>query len=128
MGRYSIAVDFDGVIHSYTTPWVAAHVIPDPPVEGAIRWLDEMAQKFDIVIFTTRAKTWRGRRAVRRWLYEEAYYLHEYDIKITAKKPPCLIYLDDRAYRFEGPGTFPSAKQIHAARPWNKPRPNSSTS
>ena len=33
--NYSIAVDFDGVIHSYTSKWVAADVIPDPPVSGA---------------------------------------------------------------------------------------------
>lgn len=118
--RYSVAVDFDGVIHSYTSPWVAAHVIPDPPVEGAIEWLMRIGEKFDLVVFTTRGKTWRGRRAVRRWLIGQSYYLADYEIKVTAKKPACLIYLDDRAIRFEGPGTFPTADEIHRARPWNK--------
>ena len=120
--RYTIAVDFDGVIHSYTSPWVAAHVIPDPPVDGAIEWLMRMADQFDIVIFTTRGKTWRGRRAVLRWLHKKSFYLYDAEIKVTAKKPPCLIYLDDRAVRFEGPGTFPTADEIHRARPWNKRR------
>lgn len=59
-------------------------------------------------------------RAVLRWLHEQSFYLHDAEIKVTAKKPPCLIYLDDRAVRFEGPGTFPTKAQIHAARPWNK--------
>ena len=118
--RYTIAVDFDGVLHSYTSPWQAAHVIPDPPVEGAIEWLMRIVEEFDVVIFTTRGKTWRGRRAVLRWLHEQSFYLYDTEIKVTAKKPPCLIYLDDRAYRFEGPGTFPTADQIHRARPWNK--------
>lgn len=119
--RYSVAVDFDGVIHSYTSPWVAAHVIPDPPVPGAIEWIDRIAADFDVIVFTTRARTWRGRRAVRRWLYEQAYYLHEHEIRITAKKPPALIYVDDRAWRFEGPWMFPTKDDIYRARPWNKP-------
>jgi hypothetical protein len=42
------------------------------------------------------------------------------EIKVTAKKPPALIYLDDRAVRFTGPGSFPSPEDIHRARPWHK--------
>ena len=117
--RYTVAVDFDGVLHSYTSPWVDAHTIPDPPVEGALAWLMTMARDFDVVIFTTRGKTSAGRDAVFRWLDA-----HGFDTAlisaVTADKPPALIYLDDRAYRFEGPGTFPTAEQIHRAKPWNK--------
>jgi hypothetical protein len=119
--RYSIAVDFDGVLHSYTSPWVDAHVIPDPPVEGAIEWLEAISEDFDVVVFTTRGKTEEGRTAVARWIVEQGYCGH--DFEVTAEKPPCLIYLDDRAYRFEGPGTFPTADDVHRARPWNKRTP-----
>lgn len=125
--RYTIAVDFDGVIHRYDTPWKAAHIIPDKPVDDAIRWLNEMVQKFDVVIFSTRCKSWRGRRAVRKWLQyysgglwdqdEHGRYGIE-DVELTAVKPPALIYLDDRAMRFEG--TFPTAQTIHRALPWHK--------
>ena len=66
--RPTVSVDFDGVIHSYTTPWINAHTIPDPPVDGAISWLFKTIQHFDVQILSTRAKTWRGRRAIRRWL------------------------------------------------------------
>jgi len=117
--RYTIAVDFDGVIHSYTSPWVNAHTIPDPPVEGAIAWLREMAQDFQVIIFTTRGKTPEGRVAVQEWLENNGWIDGAY-VTVTAEKPPALVYLDDRAVRFEGPGTFPSKEQIHAARPWNK--------
>ena len=37
-------------------------------VEGAIEWLHQMVQKFNVVIYSTRCKTWRGRRAMRRSL------------------------------------------------------------
>ena len=115
--RKTVAVDFDGVLHSYTSPWVAPHVIPDPPVEGAMGWLTEIGRDFDVVIFTTRGRTWRGRRAVRRWLRAwrpegDAPY------RITDRKPAALLYVDDRAHRFTG--EFPSAGYVRAALPWNK--------
>lgn len=124
--RYTVAVDFDGVIHRYDSPWVAPHVIPDGPVFGAIEWLFQTLQRFDVVIFSTRCKTWRGRRAMRAWLkkhadaiwYESPFTYGLEDVKLSYTKPPALIYLDDRAMRFTG--TFPTADEIHAARPWNK--------
>lgn len=126
--RYTVAVDFDGVIHSYTSPWVAPHIIPDAPVDGAISWLFRTIQRFEVVIFTTRGKTWRGRWAVRRWLRRHAGNLWNEspgargleDVTVTATKPAALIYLDDRAYRFTGTN-FPDAEEVHRARPWNKP-------
>jgi hypothetical protein len=116
--RYTVAVDFDGVIHSYTSPWTKPEEIPDPPVEGAIDWLNEISKDFRVVIHTTRARTFDGAAAVVVYLHRHGYTVMPEDISYA--KPPALIYLDDRAVRFEGPGTFPSAQEIHDARPWNK--------
>lgn len=114
---YSIAVDFDGVIHSYTSPWVDPQTIPDPPVPGAIDWLNEMNQRFRVIIFTTRGKTAEGRDAVEDFLRDHGY---AGTVEVTAEKPPALIYLDDRAVRFDGEH-FPTADEIHRAYiPWNK--------
>ena len=116
--RYAVAVDFDGVLHSYTTPWAGATVIPDPPVEGAIEWLNETVEKLDVVVFTTRGHQDGGPAAVMRWLREHGYVGP--DLLVTGTKVPALAYIDDRALRFEGPGTFPTVERIHQARPWNK--------
>lgn len=124
--RYTVCVDFDGVLHSYVTPWVAAHVIPDPPVEGAIEWLFSTIQHFDVAVFSTRGKTLRGRRAMRDWIKEHAgnlwypapAHLGIEEIRFVREKVPALVYIDDRAYRFEGPGSFPSQNEIHQLRPW----------
>ena len=125
--RYTIAVDWDGVIHQYSTPWVAPHVIPDPPVPGALEWLFAMIQRFEVYVYSTRARTWRGRRAMRAWLkrYAGEGRWHETpatrgleSVRFSFAKPKALIYLDDRAVRFEG--AFPSAEDVHRARPWNK--------
>lgn len=129
----TIAVDFDGVIHSYTSGWQGAAVIPDPPVEGAIEFLVGLTQSedFDVVIFSSRAKTWRGRRAIRAWLQEHGgHFWHEdafdpglQSIEVTAVKPAAVVYLDDRAVRFEG--SFPDGRKelekLMARKPWNKP-------
>lgn len=115
--RYTVAVDFDGVVHSYTTPWIAAETIPDPPVEGAIEWLNEIGEWFEVVIHTTRAKTREGMVAVGEWLTKHGFVGQ---VVITDCKVPALIYLDDRAWRFMGPGSFPTREQIHRALPWNK--------
>jgi len=118
--RYTIAVDFDGVLHSYSSPWVDEQTIPDPPVPGAIEWLAQMYDKFTVVIFTTRGRTTEGQQAVHAWLIKHGLDPRiALDLAVDWKKPPALVYLDDRAMRFEG--TFPTAQQIHAARPWNKP-------
>lgn len=115
--KYTVAVDFDGVIHRYDSPWVSHEHIPDPPVAGAIEWLNRIAEDFDVVIFTTRGATPEGRVAVREWLDNNGF--KEYR-EVTAQKVAALIYLDDRAMRFDG-SNFPDAQAIHGARPWNKP-------
>lgn len=111
--QYTIAVDFDGVLHQYVTPWEAADVIPDPPVEGAIEWLTNIVGHYRVVIFTTRGKTPEGRHAVLDWIAEHG---GPAGLTVTAEKGPALVYIDDRAWRFNG--TFPAARTIRYARPW----------
>jgi hypothetical protein len=126
--RYTIAVDFDGVINSYASSWTGARSFPDPPVRGAIEWLHKMVQKFDVIILSTRARHFGAKRAMRLWLrrhagnlyWETPGFVGIESVRITDRKPPALVYIDDRAWRFDGEG-FPSADLIHRLRPWNKP-------
>ena len=90
--------------------------MPDPPVLGAIEWLNEITEKFEVVIHTTRGDQPGGNEAVSAYLREHGYTGP--DLTVTSHKVPALIYIDDRGWRFEG--TFPTAREIHAARPWNK--------
>lgn len=130
----TIAIDFDGVIHSYTSGWKGAHIIPDLPVPGAMAFLSYLADDgtpANAAIFSARARTWRGRRAIRAWLRKHAGGLwHESmgtqgieSIPVTAKKPIASVYLDDRAVRFEG--MFPelrheAIKAFAERKPWHK--------
>ena len=59
-----ICFDFDGVIHSYTSGWKGVNIIPDPPVEGIKKVIDDLISKnYEIVIFTTRATGIEGYNA-----------------------------------------------------------------
>lgn len=63
-----ITLDFDGVIHQYTTPWTTAEIIPDPPVEGAIDWLLQARCQYSIAILSARSAQPGGIVAMQRWL------------------------------------------------------------
>jgi len=63
-----LCVDFDGVIHSYTSGWKGPRLIPDPPVEGAIEFLIEAQQVFSVAIYSSRSRYFLGRRAMKQWL------------------------------------------------------------
>lgn len=116
----TLAVDFDGVLHSYTSGWKGAVEIPDPPTDGAIEFLQAMRKHYRVVVFTTRAETPAGVIAVRDYLHQHGYPISLSDITYT--KPPAVVYLDDRALRFDG--TFPTLEQIREATiPWNAEPP-----
>lgn len=120
--RWTVSVDFDGVLHSYTTPWIDATTIPDPPVPGAIDWLNAIGADYDIVIHTTRAASPGGADAVEAYLREHGCRC---EVRATAIKPPALIYVDDRGWRFRG--RFPTTGQIRGIRPWKVGDPQPST-
>lgn len=118
--RWTVAVDVDGVLHSYTSGWQGAENLPDPPVPGAIEWLEEIVKDFDVAICSTRAAEYQGRDAIYAWLIDNGLSQEAAQhITIEAGKPPALLYVDDRAWRFTG-DNFPSAQEIHNATPWWK--------
>jgi len=72
--KKTICVDFDGVIHSYSTPWTNHWTISDGPVPGALEWLVAcITAGLKVQIYSNRSKSWRGRRAMRRWLYKHFF-------------------------------------------------------
>lgn len=121
--RFTIAVDFDGVIHQYTTKWERADLIPDPPIPGAFDWLDEMVKHFKVVIYSSRITQHEdqiresavlGLNAVKDWFRSyglDTSTFRKLEFWTSPGKPTALIYLDDRAVRFAG--EFPTKNDIH---------------
>lgn len=116
-----IAIDFDGVIHAYTSPWESAGVIKDGPVDGAIDFIRQaIAEGFHVAIHTSRVNDASVRGDIVDWLHKHGLESENVgQLTITAQKVAAIVYIDDRGYRFEG--RFPSFDEIRALKQWNKP-------
>ena len=66
-----ICFDFDGVLHAYTTPWEAAHIIPDGCIPGSIEALLEYSKSFRIAIFSARSNQLDGIPSMQTWLKKQ---------------------------------------------------------
>lgn len=97
--KKTVVFDFDGVIHSYTSGWKGASVIPDPPVPGIKEAISDIrCAGYEVVVVSTRCATIEGHGAVRAWLIDN-------EIEVDAvkmEKPPAVVYIDDRAICFDG--------------------------
>ncbi len=121
-----IWVDFDGVLHSYSSGWQGPSVIPDPPVvdadtgRDAIQWLTSVLQSghFVVHIWSRRGDPRTGGiNAMRQWLREHGLderYLKR--LKFETDKPDVFLIIDDRAMGFEG--HFPDPLEMKRFQPW----------
>lgn len=126
MSKPILCLDFDGVVHSYTSGWKGADNIPDPPVPGAIAFMLGALNRFQVAIFSSRSNQPGGLAAMKAWLklHADACWWESpagpglEDVTWPTEKPPALVTLDDRALTFDG--TWPSLDSIAAFKPWNK--------
>lgn len=116
MNKRTVVFDFDGVIHSYKSGWKGAAVIPDPPVPGIDRALKNIHDAgYETVIVSTRCATGNGKKALWEWLVK--YGIDDYIDRVCTVKPPAIVYIDDRAIRFDGnPDSL--LEQINGFHPW----------
>ena len=119
MPRKTIILDFDGVIHSYTSGWKGADVIPDPPVAGAFEFIHEALRHFDVAIYSSRSHQGGGVAAMIKWFRE--HRLGESAISLLDfpdHKPPALVSIDDRAITFHG--DFPTIQSLLNFKTWQE--------
>lgn len=116
-----LVLDFDGVIHSYTSGWKGADNIPDPPVDGAIMFIDRALDHFKVAVFSSRSAQPGGTHAMRKWLRK--HWLEaglpgdrEAMIEWPIEKPAAFLTIDDRALPFDG--TWPDIEELKNFEPW----------
>jgi hypothetical protein len=129
-----LCVDFDGVVHLYTSPWTNASTISDGPVPNALRWLWRATEWFNVQIYSSRSKEPAGVVAMRDWMIEHSRQEFgddhpmagtddAYPIGFAHEKPAAFLTIDDRALPFEGDWSdFEPADLLHF-KPWNKRAP-----
>jgi len=103
--KSTIAIDFDGVIHNANRGWGDGTCYGDPLPES-IESIKKLSKKYEIIIFTAKAKKDRplvngktGNELVREWLTK--YDVIDLVKDITSEKPRAELYVDDNGYRFE---------------------------
>jgi len=146
-----LCLDFDGVIHSYTSGWKGASVIPDPPVPGALEFIYEAVDVFDVRIHSSRSHQWGGKRAMKNYLryhYREMFW-RDKDAQDAAGNPNAWTHadMDEDAWDFGAhivqrigfpwfkppamvtlddraitfTGQWPTLTELMRFKPWNKP-------
>jgi hypothetical protein len=129
MSKPILCVDFDGVIHSYSSGWKGAAMIPDPPVPGALKWLRKTSEWWDVQIYSSRTSQEGGVAAMREWLLNFA--IHEFGdkdaadyfmslVKFPEQKPAAMLTIDDRAICFDGKWDELDPADLLNFQPWNK--------
>ena len=113
-----LALDFDGVCHSYTSGWQGVDACPDPPVEGLEAFLRLALQHFDVYIHSSRSQVELGRRAMQAWFRRHIAPEVVACLFFPEHKPPAFLTLDDRALTFTG--TWPDVAALLAFVPWTR--------
>ena len=116
----SICIDFDGVIHAYTSKWTNSRTISDGPVEGAFEFIEEcIKNKFQVYIFSSRLESKEATESMFKWFLKYGFNKENLlYMCFTNEKVPAILYIDDRGYHFQG--TFPTIEEIQCFKPWNK--------
>lgn len=129
MSKPTLCLDFDGVVHSYTSPWTGAHVVPDPPVPGVAQFIRDAQARFAVVVYSSRSHQLGGIGAMRAYLrtvLQEAFGEERglnmvLGVGFPTEKPSAFLSIDDRALTFEG--VWPEVEGLLEFRPWNKRLP-----
>lgn len=99
-----IAIDFDGVIHDpYDGPRNGECY--GPPLHGAKAGLAEIAERYEIIIFTCKGRangpTYEGGKTGTDlvWDWLRKHNMAQYVKEVTATKPNGIAYIDDKSVR-----------------------------
>lgn len=120
----TIAVDFDGVIHSYGKGWHDGSCY-DVPLPGAIEGLQQLLHEYTVFILSTRnprqIQTWLQKHApeiATQIIPESNQFWNNHDVLgITNRKLPAMVYIDDRGYLFRSWDTVMSDRSGFADYP-----------
>ncbi len=126
----TIAIDFDGVIHKYSKGWQDGSCYDDE-VDGVFEVIKELMKEYTVFIFSTRSprqiKKWLRPRIMesdymvsgpgndpQEYIWSKygftcrvipfwvKFWNKKNVLGITKRKLPAMVYIDDRAMRFDG--------------------------
>ena len=94
MYKKRILVDLDGVLNNYGTEKFDENYIPKIK-NGAEEFLKNLSKNAELYLFTT-----RNQKLAKQWLVDNK--IDKYFKKVTNKKLPAFLQIDDRTVCFNG--------------------------
>ena len=109
----TVAVDFDGVIHTYEKGWADGSIYGEF-MPGAVVGLSRLMSQYAVFVHTT-----RNPRQVARWIedrsghgiecttiihplpWKRTFWNEKGFLLVTNRKLPAIAYIDDRGIRFK---------------------------
>lgn len=116
-----ICVDFDGVIHACGNGWPIGSIeVSEKPIDGSFDWLQLMLKHYKVAIYSSRSKYNGAIESMQTWFLDNGFPKELLlKLEFPTQKPNALIYIDDRAFRFEG--IFPTFDYLQSIEiPWNR--------
>ena len=111
------------MIHSYTSGWKGADVIPDPPVPGAMDFIRKALVHFRVAIFSSRSNQSSGLEAMKDYIAvnsELGFHDPIEGLEWPTEKPAAFVTIDDRALCFNGDWGSYDPEWLLGFKPWNK--------
>ena len=117
-------MDYDGVLHRYSKGWQDG-TLYDGPVVGARDAVARLREAgHEVVVFSSRCEDRMvdGQlqpsqiAEVRAWLEQCGIEVDD----VVSGKPIAHVYVDDRAYRFEGDWVGAAGALLGSGRDWSK--------
>jgi len=118
-----LCLDFDGVIHSYTSGWQGADTIRDDIVPGTLEFIYDALAHYRVAVYSSRSSSMAGVDAMKAFIQKHArekvwdsgreWWL---EIEWPPNKPAAFLTIDDRAITFNG--TWPTLAEIGQFQPW----------
>ena len=100
----ALCLDFDGVLHSYTSGWVGHDEVADGPMPGAVEACHDLAEAgWRLYVLSSRSDL----RPIACWLAEYGFP----PMALTRVKPIAVAYIDDRGCRFTN---WPDIRKLFA--------------
>lgn len=121
-----LCIDFDGVLHAYTSGWKGVDKVIDGPTPGAMAFLRDAVKEFQVHVYSSRSGSMVGQLVMREKLIEwliadgmavdDACDLINDTVKWPTEKPSAFLTLDDRALTFRG--EWPTMETLQNFKTW----------
>lgn len=123
MSKPILLLDFDGVVHSYTSGWQGATSIPDQPTDGFWEWASMATLSYDLQIFSARSSAPGGIEAMAAWLHDNrprSGMVRHLEFSFPTAKPSAFLTIDDRCICFDGDWQKLTPDVLEKFTPWNR--------